>query len=286
MSGETGFVTLAGVAYAVERNWGVLPPDMPPAMISQVAVDSLGHVYAIRRSDPPVVVFTPEGAFDHAFGDGLIFDAHGIYIDAQDRIFVADRDAHQVIVFEAGGGELFRLGTRHTPHWRDPFNHPTDVAVAADGEIYVSDGYGNARVHRFAPDGTHLGSWGEVGHGRGEFMTPHAVWVDRQDRVLVVDRENDRVQIFDRGGSWLDEWRGLCRPMDIFEDAAGIVYVTDQVPSVHAFAGDGTRLGRSRPSLNGAHGIFGDAAGNLFLSEISPNVVTRMRRVNPGPVST
>ena len=108
-------------------------------------------------------------------------------------------------------------------------------------------------------------------------MTPHAVWVDGQNRVLVADRENDRVQLFTRDGTFIEEWYGLCRPMDIFVDAAGVIYVTDQVPSLTAFASDGRRLGRCRPSLNGAHGIFGDANGNLFLAEINPNYVTRMR---------
>ena len=141
----------------------------------------------------------------------------------------------------------------------------------------MADGYGNAQVHRFAPDGRHIASWGGLGSGPGQFMTPHAVWVDAQDRVLVADRENNRVQLFDRDGAWLDEWGGLFHPMDIFEDAGGTIFVTDQVPSLTAFAPDGTRLGRSRPSLNGAHGIFGDAAGNLFLAEIQPNCVTRLR---------
>src|SRR5947199_4454970 len=112
------------------------------------------------------------------------------------------------------------------------------------------------------------GCLGSVGQGLGQIMWPHAIWIDSKDRVLVVDRENDRVQLFDREGRWLEEWRGLCRPMDIYIDAEGIIYVTDQVPSLSAFAPDGRLLGRCRPSLNGAHGIFGDTEGNLFLAEI------------------
>ena len=273
----TGIVGLAGHTYAVERNWGRLPLDIAPAMISQIAVDRSGRVHAIRRGDPPVVVFAPDGSFAGADGSGRIFDSHGAYIDRSDRFFLADRDAHEIIVFSSDGSELFALGTRHRPQWAAPFNHPTDAAVADDGDIYVSDGYGNARIHRFAADGTLLGSWGEVGHGPGQFMTPHAVWVDRENRVLVVDPENDRVQVFTRDGTWLADWRGLCRPMDIFETPAGHLLVTDQVPSLTAFAADGTRIGRCRPSLNGAHGIFGDSAGNVYLAEIQPNCITKMR---------
>jgi streptogramin lyase len=270
-------VTLAGRRYAVERNWGQEPAKLTKAMVSQVAVDSAGRVHTFRRGDPPVLVFEPDGSFAYAYGEGRIADAHGIYIDRDDRVFLADRDAHEIIACTPVGQELLRLGNRNSPKWEQPFNHPTDIAVAADGEIYVSDGYGNARVHRFAPDGKYLAGWGEVGTGQGQFMTPHAVWVDVQNRILVADRENDRVQLFTRDGSFIEAWYGLCRPMDIFVDAAGVIYVTDQVPSLTAFASDGRRLGRCRPSLNGAHGIFGDANGNLFLAEINPNYVTRMR---------
>jgi len=270
-------VTLAGRRYGVERNWAQEPAKLAKAMVSQVAVDSAGRVHTFRRGDPPVLVFEPDGSFAYAYGEGRIADAHGIYIDRDDRVFLADRDAHEIIACTPAGQELLRLGNRHAPKWELPFNHPTDIAVAADGEIYVSDGYGNARVHRFTPDGEYLGGWGEVGTGQGQFMTPHAVWVDGQNRVLVADRENDRVQLFTRDGTFIEEWYGLCRPMDIFVDAVGVIYVTDQVPSLTAFASDGRRLGRCRPSLNGAHGIFGDANGNLFLAEINPNYVTRMR---------
>lgn len=277
MNAEPLIVSLAGSRYAVERDWGRPPPELGKAMISQIAVDQAGRVHAFRRGDPPVLVFAPDGAFAYSYGEGRVADAHGIYIDRSDRVFLADRDAHEVIACTVAGEELLQLGRRHAPRWEEPFNHPTDVAVAADGEIFVSDGYGNARIHRFAPDGSYLGGWGAVGDGPGQFMTPHAVWIDRDSRVLVADRENDRVQVFDRRGTWLEEWRGLCRPMDIFVNAAGTIFVTDQVPSLTAFAPDGRRLGRCRPSLNGAHGIFGDARGNLFLAEIAPNCITRMR---------
>jgi streptogramin lyase len=272
-------VTLADNRYAVERGWWREPTQFAKALVSQVAVDGAGRVHAFRRGDPPVLVFESDGSFAYAYGEGRIADAHGIYIDQDDRVFLADRDAHEIIACTAAGAELLRLGERNSPKWQQPFNHPTDIAVAPDGEIYVSDGYGNARVHRFAPGGEYLGGWGELGTEPGQFMTPHAVWVDAQNRVLVADRENDRVQLFGRDGTFIEEWGGLCRPMDIFIDAAGVIYVTDQVPSLTAFAPDGRRLGRCRPSLNGAHGIYGDANGNLFLAEIQPNCVTRMRRL-------
>jgi NHL repeat len=280
MSGECVIVALAGRRYAVERNWGRLPAGIAPAMVSQVAVDGEDRAHVFRRGIPPVAVFTSDGSFAFGYGEGRIGDSHGIYIDQNDRVFLADRDSHEVVVCTTHGTELMRLGERCVPRWELPFSHPTDAAVAADGDIYVSDGYGNARIHRFASDGRYLGGWGRVGILPGEFMTPHAVWVDRQDRVLVADRENDRIQLFNRDGGFIAEWRGLSRPMDIYEDPElGVIYVSDMIPSLTAFAPDGTRLGRCRPSLNGAHGIFGDSAGNIFLTEIQPSCVTRMRRL-------
>lgn len=265
------------MAYEVVRDWAPLPPSVPAGRISTVAVDSTNRLHVLRRGvNPPVVVFSPEGEFVGGYGDGLIFDAHGIAIDALNRVFVVDRDAHQVVCFTGRGDVLFIMGDRHRPAWEAPFNHPTDVAVAADGEIYVSDGYGNARVHGFSSDGRHRLSFGRVGRGEGEFMTPHALIVDRQNRIVVADRENNRVQLFDRAGKWLGQYGGLCRPMDLFERADGTLLVTDIVPSVTTFAPEGTRTGRGRPSLNGAHGIAGDGAGHIYLAEIDPNSITRL----------
>ena len=138
------------------------------------------------------------------------------------EFWIADRDAHQIVVFNLEGEPLLRIGERHVPRWMSPFNHPTRAAIAPDGEIYVADGYGNARIHRFSPEGEWRASFGELGRDPGEFMTPHSIIVDRENRLVVCDRENDRVQLFDRDGGWLAEWRGLCRPMDLCErdDAA------------------------------------------------------------------
>lgn len=275
---KAGRVILAGVLYDVMRDWAEPPDGIEPGRISTLAVDGERRLYVLRRgANPPVLIFDADGYFISGFGAGLVFDAHGIAIDGQNRIFVVDRDAHQVLCFSSAGELLFRLGRRHQPAWNAPFNHPTDVAVAGNGDILVSDGYGNGNVHVFSPDGAHRLTFGAIGHGRGEFMTPHALIIDRQNRVLVADRENNRVQIFDRQGAWLGAYAGLCRPMDLFERADGAILVTDIVPSINAFSSDGTRIGRGRPSLNGAHGITGDHAGYLYLAEINPNSITLLR---------
>ncbi len=273
---ETGRIVLAGRRYVVERDFGRMPDTIAPARVSQVAVDGSGRVHVLRRGAVPVVVFAPDGAFLFSYGQGQVFDPHGISIDAADRAFVVDRDAHQVLCYGPDGKLLFALGDRHRPRWQEPFNHPTKAAVAADGEIYVSDGYGNGRIHRFDAKGRFLASFGSIGNAPGDFMTPHSLLIDRLDRILVCDRENDRVQLFDRSGRFLASRDGLCRPMDLCEAEDGTILVTDQVPSLTCFAPDGERLGRARPSLKGAHGIARAADGTLYLAEIDPTSVTRL----------
>jgi peptidylglycine monooxygenase len=279
MSRETLTVALGPTRYRVERPWGDIA--VGAGLVSDVACDARGHVFVLIRRDgyldpdaPAVVELAPDGTRLAAWGGNEIADGHMLAVAPDGRVFVVDRDAHQIVVFDAGGRRIGALGTRHAPG--DPFNHPSGVAIAPWGDIYVADGYGASRVHRFAADFTPLGAWGEPGQGAGQFSTPHAVWATADGRVLVTDRENDRVQVFDRAGAFLAAWTGHGRPMDVFADAAGRILVTDQVPRLTLLAADGGMIGRCRPVLNGAHGIWGDAAGRLYLAELSPTRITRL----------
>lgn len=270
---------LGETLYRVERPFGAF--ERGKALVSDVACDSRGHVFVLLRSDPlvdqpapAVIELDPEGAVMGAIGQGLIADGHMLAIDAQDRLFVVDRDAHQIVVLDRAGGLLWSIGERHRPG--RPFAHPSAVAFGPDGSIYVADGYGASRIHRFAADGSELGCWGAPGQGPGEFSTPHGLWVLRDGRVLVADRENDRVQCFTANGDWLATWPGFPRPMDIWSDPAGHIYVTDQVPRLSRLSDAGTLTGRCRPVLNGGHGITGDRAGRLYLAEVNPSRVTRL----------
>jgi DNA-binding beta-propeller fold protein YncE len=270
-------VALGDRLYSVERPWEILPDEMRLRLPGHVAVDSQDNLYVYQRSDPPVVVLDPSGELVRSWGTGVISDAHGIFITPDDLVLVVDRDAHQVLGFDPDGRLEFTLGERHRPSFQAPFNHPTGVAVAPNGDIYVTDGYGNSAVHCFGRDGGWIHSWGRPGTGPGEFSTPHAVWVDELNRVLVADRENNRVQLFDADGKYITEWGDLYHPMDIYAGPDGMVYVTDQTPRLSMFAPDGTLVGRCRPVLNGAHGIWGDSRGNLYLAELAPeNRVTRL----------
>ena len=279
-----GLVTdLGDRRYRIERGWARLPEGMSFGMVSHLAASSDGRVFVLQRKDPPVLVFGPDGAYAGGLLERRVADGHGIHLDRQpdgtERLFVVDRDAHEILCVSLDGAVLFTLGTRHAPAFEAPFNSPTDVAVAPDGEIYVTDGYGNTRVHRFAADGRHLGSWGGLGRAPGRFMTPHAVTIDPQDRVLVADRENGRVQVFDRAGRLLDVWGGMQNPMDVAVDDRGIVLVSDQVPRIHALRPDGTVAGRGRAAINGAHGLAVGADGAVFLAELAPETVTKLTPV-------
>ncbi len=169
--------------YQVVRPFGKLPKGMTFGNTSHVATDSRDQVYVFQRQDPPILVFDTNGSLLTTWGDGQLLDAHGIYISSDDEIFLVDRDAHEVVKFSTESRVLLRIGTREMPSLHGPFNHPADIAVAPGGEIFVADGYGNSRVHRFSAEGKHLNSWGSPGAGPGEFTTPHGIWVDPQERV-------------------------------------------------------------------------------------------------------
>ena len=251
--------------YEVMMSFGQLPPGMAFGNTSHIAVDSRDRVYVSQREDPPVLVFDGEGNYITSWGNGILADAHGMYITSDDEVFVVDRDAHEVLKFDTDGRVLLRIGTRDRASLHAPFNHPADVAVSPGGEIYVADGYGNSRVHKFSAQGQLLLSWGSPGTGPGEFSSPHGIWVDNQNRVYVTDRENNRVQVFDAEGGFITEWHDFFRPLDIFVDGEGIVYVTDQTPRFTALDGSGKLLTRGKiPDIG--HGIYGDSRGNLYLA--------------------
>jgi sugar lactone lactonase YvrE len=271
-------VTLAGHQYSVEHPWGSVSAGRQLDFPVDVAVDGLDRLYVFQRSKSPIVVLDRTGEHVTSWGEGVIADAHGIFISTDQRIFLVDRDAHQVLGFSRDWHPLLSLGERHGPRLQAPFNHPTDVAIGADGSIFVSDGYANAAVHCFWPDGRLRWTRGRPGRGPGEFMTPHGIWAESDGRILVADRENNRIQFFDSDGTYLDEWTDLFRPMNIFVDNDGRIYVTEQVPRLSVFSRNGTLIGRCRTPRVG-HGVWVDSRGDIYLALERPNTVAKFVRL-------
>jgi peptidylglycine monooxygenase len=278
MPQQTLIVALGPARYRVERPWGELPAGA--GFPSDVACAADGTVFVLLRRDaytdgagPTVIVLAPDGRRIGAWGEAVT-DGHMLTAHPDGRVFVVDRDAHEIIAFDRAGRRLGGLGGRHRPG--EPFNAPCDVAFGPDGTIYVADGYGASVVHRFSAGGTPLGRWGEPGDGPGRFSTPHGIWVLADGRVAVADRENDRVQVFDGEGRWLASWDGHYRAMSVHGAPDGGLYVTDQVPRLTLLDGSGALVGRCRPVLNGAHGMWAAPDGSILLSEINPPRLTRL----------
>jgi streptogramin lyase len=285
--------------YEVREDWARLPEgwEMPAAAVT---VDSQDRVYCFNRTqDHPVVVFDRNGEYLYSWGAGVFPFPHAIRVDEDDNLWMVDRDLGQALLYTPTGELLRTIGTRefrsdtgvppeekNSQAWRlvthggEPFNLPTDIALTPSGELFVADGYGNARVHKFAADGTHLLSWGEPGGGPSEFRLPHGIWIDRQGRVLVADRENDRVQIFDQQGKLLEIWpTELIGPAFFYVDAEDIVYIPEHNAGlVSVLTLDGERLAQwGDPSFRSCHGIWGDSHGDIYV--VRPGIWGRPRRV-------
>ena len=227
--------------YEADDHWEKCPGGWGWREATAVATDSRDRVYVFNRGDHPLMVFDRTGTFLTSWGEGMFARPHGIFIGTDDAVYLTDDADHTVRKFSPDGRLLMTLGTSGRPsdtgatsmdyrtiaHAGPPFHYPCNVALSPLGEIYVCDGYGNARVHKFAPDGRLLFSWGEPGRGAGQFQIPHGIAVDGQGVVYVADRENSRIQIFTPNGAYLDEWTDVARPCQIFIDRADQCYVAE-----------------------------------------------------------
>lgn len=209
--------------YEVVEGWAKLPEGWSFKEVPDVAVDADDRVYVFSRGEHPVIVFDRDGNFIKSWGEGVFTRPHGLTLGRDDSLYCVDDVAHSVRKCTLDGEVLMTLGTPGEPAPYQsglPFNRPTKVALdPTTGELYVSDGYGNARVHKYSADGEYLFSWGEYGVARGQFNLVHSVVTDREGRVYVADRESHRVQVFDSSGKYLTQWNNLHRPCGLHIDA-------------------------------------------------------------------
>jgi DNA-binding beta-propeller fold protein YncE len=206
------------LGYKVAPDFFQFPPTWVEGEASGVALNSKGHVFLFQRTRPMLSEFDEKGHFIRSIGEGLFDHPHGLRIDDNDDLWTTDDTNNTVLKISPAGKVLLVLGHRSSlggdADWL--FNKPTDVAFSKNGDIFVADGYGNSRVVKFDRNGNYLKSWGSYGSGPGEFMLPHTIVVDKNDRVYVGDRENARIQIFDTEGRFLKQWTGIGYPYGLF----------------------------------------------------------------------
>jgi DNA-binding beta-propeller fold protein YncE len=261
-------------------------PDAQPRLDPRPAARHRGGVHVYDRA----------GRFLRSWGEGQLADQpHGLTIGPDDSVYIALRDDNTVRKFTSDGEQLAVLGTSGLPSdsgidWqiRDlelrrqsiqrgapPFNNPTKVGIAPNGDLYVTDGYANASVHRFSAEGELILSWGQPGSGPGEFRLPHSVAITSDGRVLVADRENARVQVFDTEGKFLDQWTGM-RVNSIVIDDESLVYL-NAGRGVSILTLDGEIVERieglveptSAGHLTAPHGLARDADGSLYIAQLN-----------------
>ena len=295
--------------YEVAVDWEKLPAGYWWRDAAAVAVDKQDRVYVFNRGDHPMIVFDKDGNFLQSWGEGVFKNAHGVTLGPDDTLYCVDDGDHTVRKCTLDGKVLMTIGVpgQHAgPYSGDPFNRCTDLALDPNtGDLYVSDGYANARVHKYSPDGKLLFSWGGPGTDPGEFNIPHNIATDKDGYVYVADRESHRVQIFDRNGRFETQWNNLHRPCALFISEDQLVYIGELGwgmsvnehhpnlgPRITVMNTKGERLGRighmgwglDVGQFIAPHGIGLDSEGSIYVGEVAWTNLNNVRGQDPGRV--
>jgi DNA-binding beta-propeller fold protein YncE len=282
-------------AYRVIADWAKLPDGWSFRDVAAVAVDHQDQVYVFNRGAHPMMVFDRQGNFLRSWGEGRFPRAHGLHIGPDETLYCTDDGDHTMRRCTLDGKVLLELGIpgRPAPYMSGtPFHRCTHTALSPKGEIYVADGYGNARVHKYAPDGKLLMSWGEPGTRPGQFNIVHNICCDGDGWVYVADRENHRVQVFDGNGRYETQWNNLHRPCGLcaLGDRRPIFYIGELGPSMPVnlnvpnigprlsiVTHDGKLLaelgephaGETPGQFIAPHGLAVDSHGDIYVGEVS-----------------
>jgi len=281
--------------YEVQLNWAQLPDGWALRDVAAVAVDHKDRVYVFNRGEHPMIVFDRDGKFLRSWGEGVFNRAHGLHIGADESLYCTDDGDHTVRKCSLDGKVLLTIGIPNKPApfmSGEPFHRCTHTALSPQGEIYVSDGYGNACVHKYSPDGKLLKTWGEPGTDPGQFNIVHNIATDADGWVYVADRENHRVQVFDGNGKYETQWNNLHRPCAlcrcggkqtnfiIGELGPGLAVnrkVPNLGPRLSIVDAKGNRIarlgGENGPGLEAGkflapHGIAMDSKGDIYVGEV------------------
>jgi hypothetical protein len=280
--------------YEVIENWGRLPPGWLYSEVAAVGVDSKDCVYVFSRGKHPMTVFDREGNFLRSWGEGLFSRAHGVHVAPDDTLWCTDDGDHTVRHMTPDGKMLLQIGVpgKPAPYMSgDPLHRCTHTALSPSGDLYVSDGYGNARVHKYSPDGRLLFSWGEPGTDPGQFNIVHNICCDEDGWVYVADRENHRIQVFDGNGKFETHWHNMHRPCGLCMTRGKnpVAYIGESGPSMsvnvnHPGIGprvslwtlDGKRIARVGDATQAApsqftspHGVAVDSRGDIYVGEVA-----------------
>lgn len=310
------FVVAQDAAWRTLSGWAQMPAGRTWGSTSTLDVDRSGNVWVFERCGanacdesplPPVIQFDPTGKFVRSFGAGLFVFPHGIHVDREGNVWVADASnpkgkegkGHVVVKFNREGKVLLTLGKPGVAgDSTETFNRPSAVITAPNGDIFVSDGHGgdsNARIMKFAKDGKFIKTWGAKGSGPGEFGELHGIALDSSGRVFVADRGNNRIQIFDADGKYIAEWKQFGRPSGIYIDANDTLYVTDHASDAQRNPGmrRGIRVGSAKDGTvrshipgvgpepdkeNVAEGVAADGKGAIYGAEVAHKSVTKYVR--------
>jgi len=285
-----------GYVYEELAHWARLPEGWTFKEVVDVAVDAKDRVYVLNRGEHPVIVFERDGSFVTAWGEGLFSRPHGMTLTPDETLYCVDDVSHCIYRCSLSGQVLQTIGTPGSPaprHSGRPFDRPTKVALDPKaGDLYIADGYGNARVHKFSADGQHLFSWGEYGTDPGQFNLVHSICTDGDGKIYVADRENHRVQVFDEKGRYVAQWNNLHRPCGLYIHD-GLAYVGQLLTSlsvnadypnigacvsIHDLTGrrlarlGAARAGEGPGQFTGPHGLAVDSRGDIYVGEVSWNV--------------
>ena len=282
--------------YELVQSWGTLPGGMTFGTVSSVASDSQNRVYVYQRKDPPIVVLDSDGNYLNSWGISAFNLPHGFCI-VDDVIYLTDREDSVCLKYTLDGKPLMVLGDRgiHSdtgceepgelvPRAAGPFNYPSEMYPSPSGDLYVSDGYRNSRVHRFSAEGRYITSWGTPGKGGpGEFHLPHSLLIDEEGLVYVCDRENNRIQIFTPEGEFITMWTDMTRPNDISQSVDGDFYIAESTfegstPRITVRDKEGEIL--SSWESRQAHGLWVDRQDSVYLALPGAQSVDKYIRQN------
>jgi sugar lactone lactonase YvrE len=298
------------LAYRVDPQWPQKPESFQWGAMSGLAVDANDHVYCFTRGDHPVQVYDASGKFLRAWGADTIKSSHHLKIDREGNVWIADIGQHVVQKYTPEGKLLLTLGTPDHPGCdQTHMNQPTDMAITPSGDVFVSDGYGNARIVHFDRSGKYVKEWGQLGSKPGQFSIPHAIAVDSRGRLYVADRNNARVQVFDPSGKLLDVWDNIVVPWGFCVTRQDEIWVCGSSPMqwrkedgalgcppkdqvLMRFNPDGKLLqlwtvpkgidGLERPGeLNWVHCVAVDSKGNLYCGDILGKRAQKFVRQEP-----